>query len=365
MRLARIGGSIEYSEAQREELFEETCQLIHAFRASFGELLAPLEESDDLDVESLLGIVGLLGEIFENEAAKVSFITAPKDDRAKLWINDPLIDDIEGELDRLRERLVNLADVSSANYSVETLSVQLVASLRRARLNDFSYMPQPFRDQLAELIESLSEEVDLFERRRGLNKLRNRAQDAVHAAENSATAATTAADATKAAAGIAGDATMSSFYAKMAAKETETADKFRRLTAGFSYAAVATAAIFVLLPSGLLPSLDLALNDYARLLQKAVFVAAIFGLAGYFARQAHQHRSMANWSGSLAVQLQTFDAYLASIDNPGVKDELRKTFAARVFGDHPAMKGEPTEAPTAAAMETAVGWAAKLMPGGK
>lgn len=111
--------------------------------------------------------------------------------------------------------------------------------------------------------------------------------------------------------------------------------------------------------------LDIASGDYVRLIQRVVLIAGTFGLAAYFARQAHHHRSMANWAGSIAVQLQTFDAFLSSVENTETRDELRKSFAARAFGEHPAMKGEPVVTPSAAVMDTAVGLAAKLMPGGK
>lgn len=165
-------------------------------------------------------------------------------------------------------------------------------------------------------------------------------------------------------AGRAGDDRMSSFYADMAQREKESADKFRVLTVGFAMAAGAAALLFVFLPAGIFQDLGGSSHEVVHAFQKTIFVAGVFGIAGYFARQAHQHRAMTNWADSLSVQLQTFDAYLASIDNAEVKDELRKSFAARAFGDHPAMKGEPTVTPSAAAMDTAVEWAAKLTAGG-
>jgi hypothetical protein len=165
------------------------------------------------------------------------------------------------------------------------------------------------------------------------------------------------------AAGKTGDEVMSSFYAKLAKTEADDANKFRRFTVGFAVAGGALALIFVLLPTGIFPQLDAGANDYVRLIQKTVLIAGVFGIAGYFARQAHQHRSMANWAESLSVQLQTFDAYVLAVVSDDVKDELRKNFAARAFGDHPAMKGEPTVTPSAAAMDTAVEWAAKLTGG--
>ncbi|RAM38216.1 hypothetical protein [Arthrobacter globiformis] len=177
-------------------------------------------------------------------------------------------------------------------------------------------------------------------------------------AEASATAASDAA-------GITGDAALSSYYSELAAEEKQAANTFRKLTVVMAFAGAGATGIFLAGHSFGLVWLDVAQGDYVHLIQRAVFVGGVFGLAGYFARQAHQHRSMANWASALAVQLMTFDAYLRAVDSSEVKDDLRRSFAARVFGEHPAMKGEPVPTPSAAAMDTAVDWAAKLMPGGK
>lgn len=162
-----------------------------------------------------------------------------------------------------------------------------------------------------------------------------------------------------------GDLQLAKYYSEFAINEGKSADGFRRLTVWMVLAATGTTMAFVLVPSAGLGWLDIAAGDWVRLVQRGVFVGAVFALGGYFARQAHQHRALANWAGSLAVQLRTFDAYLAAIENSDVRDDLRRAFGARVFGDHPAMKGEPTVTPSAAAMDTAVGWAAKLTAGGK
>jgi len=193
-----------------------------------------------------------------------------------------------------------------------------------------------------------------------LQQLDERAlQDAVVRANRAAVESEKNQEATARAAGITGDATMSSYYSKLAVAEAKDANNFRRLTVAFALAAGTFALIFVLFPAGFIPDLG-SPNEYVRLIQKTVFIAGVFGLAGYFARQAHQHRSMSNWATSLAVQLQTFDAYIAAIDDSGVKNELRQVFGARVFGDHPAMRGEPAGAPSATAVEAAAGLLAKL-----
>jgi hypothetical protein len=185
------------------------------------------------------------------------------------------------------------------------------------------------------------------------------------AAQEDARKAKDSAVAAQEAAGMTSDAALSSYYGELAKEEKDAANTFRRITVTMAFTGAGSTALFVAGPSLGLDWLELAAGDFVHLIQRGVFVAGVFGLAGYFARQAHQHRSMANWASALAVQLKTFDAYLRAVENPDAKDELRKSFAARVFGDHPAMKGEPTVTPSAAAMDTAVGWAAKLMPGGK
>lgn len=188
---------------------------------------------------------------------------------------------------------------------------------------------------------------------------------AVDRATSAAVESERGAEAVARAAGKTGDEVMSSFYAALATSEKKNANIFRVITVCLAASAVVLSGVFVAGHSLASSLLDIALGDYVHLIQRAVFILGLFGVAGYFARQAHQHRSMANWAESLSVQLNTFDAYVAAVEDPAVRDELRKSFAARAFGDHPAMKGEPSVAPSAAAMDTAVGWAAKLMPGGK
>ncbi|MGO4247564.1 hypothetical protein AB4Y87_10140 [Paenarthrobacter sp. RAF54_2] len=162
-----------------------------------------------------------------------------------------------------------------------------------------------------------------------------------------------------------GDLELASYYIEFAEKEAASANNFRKLTVLMVLLATGTTLGFVVAPSTGLNWLDVPAGDYVHLIQRAIFLAAVFALAGYFARQANQHRTLANWAGSLAIQLRTFDAYLAAIENLEVKDRLRETFAARVFGDHPTLKGEPSLTPSATAMDTAAGVVARLSGAGK
>ncbi|MCO4256478.1 hypothetical protein [Pseudarthrobacter cellobiosi] len=230
----------------------------------------------------------------------------------------------------------------------KSLTMLVTQTLRHSAAGNGPGPAEPLREALQRL-----EDLERDEATRLLDDIRSQ--------QEKATASATAA---AKAAGITGDATMSSYYESLAETERDSADNFRRLTVTMVFAAAAVTALFIMGPTWGWGWFDIAAGDYVHLLQRAILLAGIFALAGYFARQAHQHRSLANWAGSLAVQLKTFDAFLAPIGNQDVRDDLRKTFGARVFGDHPAMKGEPSVAPTAAAMDTAVGWAAKLTAGG-
>lgn len=166
------------------------------------------------------------------------------------------------------------------------------------------------------------------------------------------------------AAGQTGTSGMSLAYQKLAGEELKAANGFRWATIGMSAAAAALATLFIFGPIlGMIS--DFGTNDYPHLFQRIVFLAGILGLAGYFARQAHHHRAMANWARSVDVQLQTFEAFLDPVSNEDVRNELRQAFAVRVFGDHPAMKGEPPVTSSAAVLDAAVSLAAKLSPGGK
>ena len=72
-----------------------------------------------------------------------------------------------------------------------------------------------------------------------------------------------------------------------------------------------------------------------------VLSAGLFGLSGYFARQAHLHRTLSTWAESIKIQLLTFDGFISPVQNLDKKDDLRAAFANRVFGPQPKFKGEP------------------------
>lgn len=303
-----------------------------------------------------LDVIQMWSELLSNTHVQEDYAGIPQNIAMSKWLEGDTLDFVRTIADSMQESLDTGVDPRVWDLHIRQLRATLLAVLEQGRLPDQSLLGAMEWAEMVQHLDYVGTALRSRESQR-LTRLADQAQEAVIRTESAANAASSAA-------GKTGDDVMSSFYRKLAKSETDSADKFRTLTAGFAMAAGAAALIFVLLPSGIFPAFEGTTSDIARLVQKTVFVAGIFGIAGYFARQAHQHRSMANWAESLSVQLQTFDAYLAAIESIEVKDELRKSFAARAFGDHPAMKGEPTVTPTAAAMDTAVGWAAKLTAGG-
>ncbi|KQR73200.1 hypothetical protein ASF98_22605 [Arthrobacter sp. Leaf337] len=312
------------------------------------------------DIKYAQDILQMWHELIAAEVVQTDLATlSPRNELTTRWLDEgtlisatqmaeTLLAEHHGE-DRLE------LTVDGFEQTIRRLRSSLQAVLEAARLPGASPLDGGERSQLLEHVDYVFQALRSRDHQRQARYL-DQSQAAAAQSEAAAMAASTAA-------GKTGEDAMSAFYAKLGEDESARADTFRKLTVGFALAAGTFALIFVLLPGGIFPVFDTSANDYVGLIQKTVFVAGIFGIAGYFARQAHQHRSMANWAGSLAVQLQTFEAFLAAVDNPEVRDELRKSFATRAFGEHPAMKGEPAVAPSAAAMETAVGLAAKLTGG--
>lgn len=343
-------------KTERASNFEATAQEVVNFQADLDRISKPIKPDEGVELDGLYSLTNSLVRIFDSKAVKESFVQAPLVGGQTPWLNDAFFSVVSSNLQDIRTRMDTFINLSLVNFNTNQLRQQVRAALRRADVSDFDYISPQMQEQVGKIVAEISKDIELQERRGELAALESRAEAAVSKTE-------AAADVAARAAGKTGDDTMSSFYSKLSESEAKSADTFRQLTVAFAMTAGATAGVFLFLPQWLVAGADVA--AYVPLIQKAVFVAAIFGLSGYFARQAHQHRSMANWSGSLAVQLQTFDAYLAAVDSVEVKDELRKSFAARAFGDHPAMKGEPSVSTSAATMDAAVALAAKIAGGGK
>lgn len=306
---------------------------------------------DDVDVNTLESTVSLVSFMFSDLAVE-SYARASE----KVRDRQLLTDDFFIEIDRLLQMIVDLLSNRSMLDRVDSLVVelhdQIRAAVQRARGSQLAQLgyngATQFRDEIRNIDSSLITIAINSELTRAVTRANDAAEKAVEASDKASTAA-----------GTAGEAALSSFYAGLARTEGDAAEKFRIWTIWTGVAAGLTAVVFLVVPEfGLL---KIESSDFVHLIQRILVSAAAFGMAGYFARQAHHHRSLANWAGALAVQLQTFEAYLAPIEDQTVRDELRKSFAQRAFGDHPAMKGEPSVTPTAAAMENTASVVAKLV----
>lgn len=340
-------------EQHRILAFEESRSQLHVLSDSLESLLRPLSDEDEFMSADLVLYATLWRRVLDADAAKVSYAAAPAELRATLWLNSTLLESLSIQLMVIKQKLESLLDVSAANYHVGQLGDELEAAIRRYKSGNLSYLPAGYRSELDLLVEGIAREMDEY-RARNLDRLADRAERAVSRTE-------AAAEAASAAAGVAGEAVLSAHYDSLAKDERAAANLFRWLTTFLALVAGGAALGFVLGSGSGIPWLDIQAGDFVHLLQRGLLVGGVLGLAGYFARQAHQHRSMANWAGSLAVQLKTFESYLSPISDDQVKNELRRLFAARVFGDHPAMKGEPSVTPTAEMGEKAMDLAAKVL----
>ena len=133
-------------------------------------------------------------------------------------------------------------------------------------------------------------------------------------------------------AGTAASNALTKHYDDYAKSQAKAAEGFRITTIGVVVLAIGIPLILHLRGSneGSIPAA----------ISNLVLAAGLFGLSGYFARQAHLHRTLSTWAESIKIQLLTFDGFVSPVQNLDKKDELRATFASRVFGPQPKLKGE-------------------------
>lgn len=180
-----------------------------------------------------------------------------------------------------------------------------------------------------------------------------------------ASEATDAADSAKSSAGIAADSDMAAHFQALGEGQQTSANDFRKWTLISMLAGSAMAAVFLFTHSLGLTNGENQATEYVSLGQKVLLVAGTFAIAAYLGRQAHNHRTQSNWALSLAAQLKTFDAYCKPIDDSATKDELRRKFASRVFGDQPGINGEAAPSNSDELAQKAVELVTKILPGDK
>lgn len=347
---------IEKAELRRQEL-QHAIDAVEGAKRDLPELLKQLTESDGQDAATIQATVELVAGFLQQPLVQKSYLAAPEENRGRQPVTDSLLNSIwvnaRGLVESLREQEVKYLDQTASR-----LRLMLTEALERNDREEFQYLSAPEQKELNSALAQIGSALDALNGQTSISQDQKRAREAALNAEASAAKAS-------AAAGVTGEVGMFFHYDDLAGKEEKAAEKFRKWTIQAAIVGGAVAAIFLIGPALGLQALHIAAGDYVHLIQRIVVTAAIFGLAAYFARQAHHHRSMANWAASLAVQLQTFEAFLDPIADDQEKHELRKSFAARAFGDHPAMKGEPSVSASAATMDAAVALAAKIAGSGK
>lgn len=159
-------------------------------------------------------------------------------------------------------------------------------------------------------------------------QLWRRAQGAVEKAEE-------AADSAAESAGTTAEHSLSEEFVNLAKKETDAADKFRGATV-FLFATVIIYTAVVAYVESAKPAIEIG--------QKLGLTVPVLLLAGYFAREANQHRRTGRWASVLEAQLKSIRAYSIEL-NPSQRDELKLLFGKRVFLESPetaATSQDPT-----------------------
>lgn len=143
----------------------------------------------------------------------------------------------------------------------------------------------------------------------------------------------------KDAAGEVGNASLSSHFASYADEELRSANGFRNAAlTGFALA-LAFALLFGNGKDGWFLTFQ---NDWTALAFKVAGAAGIGGISAYLARQAGQHRRMSNWARSMAVQLQSFPAFIEPLAYEE-QAEMYRMLARRVLTAPPEKSGDASE----------------------
>lgn len=146
-------------------------------------------------------------------------------------------------------------------------------------------------------------------------------------------------DKAKDAVGDVGNASLAGHFASYADKEVESANRFRLAALiGFGLA-LSFALIFGNGKDGWFLAFQ---NDWTALAFKVAGAVGIGGISAYLARQGGQHRRMANWARSMAVQLQSFPAFVEPLAYEE-QAEMYRMLARRVLTAPPEKSGSASE----------------------
>lgn len=136
----------------------------------------------------------------------------------------------------------------------------------------------------------------------------------------------------KTSAGTTGGTSISAHFRRFATKQMIAAETFRVLTV----AGVGAALYFAIKIGAIEP------GDWTHLSYRIATVVALGALATYFARQAAQHRRLHIWARSLEVQLLSFPALIADLDDDE-RNEAYRLLTRRILSAPPEKGKESTE----------------------
>lgn len=190
------------------------------------------------------------------------------------------------------------------------------------------------RDQLRRASRELEDSLAILRAIEGVESVAARVEEEVATASEAASEAVQYAENSRAASGITGSNKLAANFWSYAEAEAKSADLWRFVTVSILLIIAAYAVFHLANPAGLAPE---------EVLSRIAISVPFFALAGYCGREAGQHRSIARWARSLAVQLQTIDAYCDPLA-PEDRSDLRLHLGKRVFGTNsPPVHGKPAD----------------------
>jgi hypothetical protein len=321
-------------------------------------LLETLDSEDNIDSERVLRFVRAVNGFLHQPVVRDAFFTAQKGELGRQPINGGFLRSQWTGAMSIREYLVSKENLGLIPYNLDHMARAFSEAVQRNGRTQYRFLTPVKQAVLDQLLAEVGEELDRINNE-------ERAERSVRIIEQAASQAVASADHASRAAGVTADAAVSTHFQTLGSREQVSSELFRKITLGAMALGGVLSALFIVGPSVGVDAFNIASGDYVHLGQKVLLVAAVFAFAAYTGRQAHNHRTMANWAESLAVQLQTFDAYCDAISDQAAKDELRKNFAARVFGDQPGLKGEAAQGDGDALVQKAADLVSKIMPGDK
>lgn len=321
-------------------------------------LFDELDPEDNVDPELVLKVLETVKAFLEIPIVPTAYFNSPDASLGRQPISDQF-------LLLLRSRARDAADSLESMeylYGLKRVAPEFAdafkGALERNERKQHHFLPPLEQGSLEDALSAAYKRINEHIGMQSAEASATRAAEALTRAEASAALVSQVAGATA-------DVVISSHFQAMATDELSSANEFRLWTMRAMGVGGIIGAVFLLGPALGVSALEIETGDYVHLLQRVLVVGAVFAFAAYTGRQAHNHRTQANWAASLAVQLQTFDAYCDAIDDQASKDQLRTAFAARAFGEHPALRGESSSDNGDALVQKAADLASKFLPGDK